>query len=90
MLVVIGAQVADITGADEWATGVTYPAGDLVKRNGTLNASLADIYADSYTYIHPVTGEEKTVDGMDVLAIVKAVADRRWQLSLPAEPVGPE
>lgn len=57
---------------------------------GTLNASLADIYADSYTYIHPVTGEEKTVDGMDVLAIVKAVADRRWQLSLPAEPVDPE
>lgn len=45
---------------------------------------------DSYTYIHPVTGEEKTVDGMDVLAIVKAVADRRWQLSLPAEPGDPE
>jgi uncharacterized coiled-coil protein SlyX len=39
---VIGAQVADITGADEWATGVTYPAGDLVKRNGTLYRALQE------------------------------------------------
>lgn len=33
---VIGAQVADITGADEWVAGVTYPVGDLVRRLGVL------------------------------------------------------
>lgn len=33
---VIGAQVADITGADEWIAGVTYPQGDLVRRLGVL------------------------------------------------------
>lgn len=58
---------------------------------GTLNASLQDIYADTYTYTHPMTGEEKTVDGMDVLAIVKAVTDKRWEMSLnPVPPVAPE
>lgn len=44
---VIGAQVADITGADEWATGVTYPAGDLVKRNGTLYRALRETTSDA-------------------------------------------
>jgi hypothetical protein len=37
---VIGAQVADIIGADEWVTGKDYPQGDLVKRNGTLYRAL--------------------------------------------------
>lgn len=44
---VIGAQVADITGADEWAAGVTYPAGDLVKRNGTLYRALRETTSDA-------------------------------------------
>ena len=33
---VIGAQVADITGADEWVNNVAYPSGDLVKSDGKL------------------------------------------------------
>jgi len=37
---VIGAQVADIIGADEWVTGKDYPKGDLVKHNGTLYRAL--------------------------------------------------
>jgi Phage-related protein, tail component len=39
---VIGAQVADIIGADEWVTGKDYPEGDLVKHNGTLYRALRD------------------------------------------------
>ncbi|UYK82320.1 host specificity factor TipJ family phage tail protein [Xanthomonas sacchari] len=39
---VIGAQVADIIGADEWATAKDYPKGDLVKHNGTLYRALRD------------------------------------------------
>lgn len=31
----------DIVGADEWAAGTTYPAGDFVRRAGTLYRSLA-------------------------------------------------
>ncbi|MDT3467936.1 host specificity factor TipJ family phage tail protein [Stenotrophomonas maltophilia] len=32
----------DIVGADEWAAGTTYPAGDFVRRAGTLYRSLAE------------------------------------------------
>lgn len=58
---------------------------------GTLNVSISDIAADSYTYIDPATGEEKTVAGGEVIEIVKAVTDRRWQISQmpPAEETSP-
>lgn len=32
----------DIVGADEWAAGTTYPAGDFVRRAGTLYRALAE------------------------------------------------
>lgn len=32
----------DIVGADEWAAGATYPAGDFVRRAGTLYRALAE------------------------------------------------
>ncbi len=58
---------------------------------GTLSVPMADIMAESYQYVHPVTGEEKSVDGPEVMAIVKAITDRRWQLSQqPAQAPGPE
>lgn len=50
----------------------------------TLTAPLSAITAESYSYVHPVTGEAKTVDGPEVVAIVKAITDRRWELSQPA------
>lgn len=48
---------------------------------GTLSVPMVGIMGDSYAYVHPVTGEEKSVDGPEVMAIVKAITDRRWQLS---------
>ncbi len=53
---------------------------------GTLNASIGDIVVDTYTYTDPLTGDSKTVSGAEVMAIVKAVTDKRWTLSLPPEP----
>ncbi len=53
---------------------------------GTLNASIDDIVVDTYTYTDPLTGDTKTVSGAEVMAIVKAVTDKRWALSLPPEP----
>jgi hypothetical protein len=37
---VIGAQVADITGADTWSSSKSYPVGDLVKFDGKLYRAL--------------------------------------------------
>ncbi len=57
---------------------------------GTLSVPMADIMAESYQYVHPVTGEEKSVDGPEVMAIVKAITDRRWTIAnTPAESAAP-
>ena len=40
---VIGAQVADITGADTWSEIRIYPSGDLVKLDGKLYRALQDV-----------------------------------------------
>lgn len=57
---------------------------------GTLSASIGDIVADTYTYVDPTTGDTKTVNGAEVMAVVKAVTDKRWALSLPQEPIPTE
>lgn len=53
---------------------------------GTLSVPMAQIMADSYTYTDPLTGDEKTVTGPEVMAIVKAITDKRWTVAnTPAE-----
>lgn len=48
---------------------------------GTLSVPMAQIMADSYTYTDPISGDEKTVTGPEVMAIVKAITDRRWTVA---------
>lgn len=58
---------------------------------GTLSVPMAQIMADSYTYTSPTDGAEKTVTGPEVMAIVKAITDKRWTVAnTPAETAAEE
>jgi hypothetical protein len=56
----------------------------------TISADIGEILAEDYVIEDPATGEQVTEPGWKLMAMIKAVVDRRLQLAgagAPAQPV---
>jgi len=55
----------------------------------TMTADIASILAEDYSVINPATGEQTTEPGWKLMAMIKAVVDRRLELA-SAPPAMPQ